>query len=123
MNKDQAAELEADLCQFTGTEAYHKFSPFSKLVLTDGVKYLCEKAGAYWLMDAIASYQKRCNADEMLRAFQIWTLTVEDSSGTLKCERDTNDVAITQNIPYTDFPMPSVKLYCIDGVILLPSEY
>jgi len=28
-----------------------------------------------------------------------------------------------EKIPYTDFPPGEVKLYLIDGVILLPSEY
>ena len=123
VTKETATNLEAELAHFTGTESYHRFSIISRLVLTDGVKYLCDKAGAYWLMDIIASYQQKCQKDEMLREFQIWTLTVEDRSGKVICERDTNDIAIKQDIPYTDFPMPSVKLYCINGVILLPSEY
>jgi len=118
-----ANELLSGMEQCTGTETYHKFSILSKLVLTDGVKYLCEKAGAYWLMDVIASYQAKCNQDEMLREFQIWTLTVKDGAGVVKCLRDTNDVAFTQDIPYTDFPLYEIKLYCINGVILLTSEY
>jgi hypothetical protein len=111
-----------DLNQFTGTDGYHRFSILSSLVLTDGVKYMCDKAGTYWLMDIIASYQHRCKKDEMLKEFQIWTLTVKDGKGKVICERDTDDVAITQDIPYTDFPLESVKLYCENGVICLPSE-
>jgi len=120
------AELEDALVQFSGTEAYHKFSPFSKLVLTDGAAFLAKNAGggAFWLMDIIASYQKQCEKDDMLRDIQFWTLTVhDDRSATLICERDTGNVAIKQEIPSTDFPLKSVKLYCQNGVILLPSEY
>jgi len=115
--------IESNLPYFTGTEAYHKFSILSNLKLTDGVKYLCEKAQCYWLMDIIASYQNKCNKDEMLKYFQIWTLTVKNGEAVVKCERDTNDIAITQKIPYTDFPLDSIKLYCDNGVILLTSEY
>ena len=114
--------LKSELAQFTGTHQWHKFSCLSKLLMSDGVQYLAEKAGAYWLMDVIGSYQMVCNKDEMLRDYQIWTLTVKDSKGVVKCLRDTNDVAITQEIPYTDFPMESIKLICENGVIMLPQE-
>jgi len=53
MNK---LELQKGLAGFSGTEAYHRLSPLhGKLVCTDGVKYLADKAGAFWLIDAIAS--------------------------------------------------------------------
>lgn len=26
-------------------------------------------------------------------------------------------------IDFTDFPLDSIKIYCVDGVIMLPSEY
>lgn len=119
----ETTELEAALAQFTGTEQYHKFSYCSKLVITDGVKYLATKANCFWLLDIIASYQPKCNKDEMLKEFQVWTLKVNNTTGKVICERDTNDIAITQDIEHTDFPLPSIKLYCINGVILLPSEY
>ena len=119
----KGTELTIALAHFIGTEAYHKFSILFSLKLTDGVKYLCEEARAYWLMDIIASYQKKCMRDDMLRDFQVWTLRVEDGAGVVICERDTGDIAIKQTIPYTDFPMDEIKLYCINGVILLTSEY
>ena len=121
--KQKALAIKNSLAQFTGTESYHKFSILSKLVITDGVKYLCDKASAYWLMDLIASYQSKCQKDEMLRDMQFWTITVNGSQAVVKCERDTNDVAFSQKIGYTDFPLDEIKLYCQNGVILLPSEY
>jgi len=120
------AELENALAHFSGTEQYHKFSICSKLVLTDGAAFLAANAGggAFWLMDLIESYQSKCVKDKMLRDIQFWTLTVhEDRSATIVCERDTNDVAFKQEIPSTDFPLKSVKLYVQNGVILLPGEY
>ena len=118
------ADLQQNLMMFTGTEARHRASGLStRLQMTDGVKYLCDAAQCYWLMDIIASYQPQCNKDEMLKYFQIWTLTVEGNSGKVICERDTDDIAIQQDIEHTSFPMDSIKLYCIDDIILLPSEY
>ncbi|MCK9598089.1 MAG: hypothetical protein M0R06_03545 [Sphaerochaeta sp.] len=49
-------ELEAGLAQFYGSEQWYKAS-FGGVVYTDGVKYLADHAGAYWLIDAVASYQ------------------------------------------------------------------
>jgi len=130
MNK---TEIENGLSQFTGTEQYHRFSIlFRRVVITDGVKWMAEKAGAFWLLDAIASYQPACLKDKMLREFQVWTLTTEQRSetnrrGHLKGERDTGDPkAIRQEIEYTDFPLDEIKLYvepCSAGqLIMLPSE-
>lgn len=117
-----ATDINNTLVHFTGTEEYHRFSRISRLVMTDGVKYLCNAAGAFWLLDIIVSYQGKCNRDPMLKDFQIWTLKVKGSKGVVTCERDTDDVAIKQAIPYTDFPLESIKLYCENGVICLPSE-
>ena len=124
MEATEINEIESTLAHFTGTENYHRFSIlFRNLVLTDGVKYLAEKCGAYWLMDVIGSYQKKCYKDEMLRDFQIWNLKVNDNEGVVTCERDTDDVAFSQKIPFTDFPLDKIKLYCSNGVIMLASEY
>lgn len=116
---------QSDLAQFTGTTQWYQHW-LKRFTYTDGVKYLADQAGAYWLLDAIASHQTRqLLSDSMLREFQIWTLTVnlEDKTAKLVCERDTDDVAVTQNIPYTDFPLPEVKLYLTGGVLMLTSEY
>jgi len=117
-----AVEIEDILNHCTGTSAYHKYSiiPFFP-VLTDGAKLLADMAECYWLMDVIGSYQTDAKLD---KDFQVWTLEVdhEEESGVVKGFNDT-DLIITQEIPYTDFPMEQIKLYLIRGVILLPSEY
>jgi hypothetical protein len=94
-----------------------------RLNFTDGIKYLAEKAGAYWLIDAIASWQPELNESD--REFQLWELTVNSDNGALlECRRDSGQPAIvTQKIDYTDFPLPSIKLFVQNGVLLLPSEY
>ena len=108
--------------QASGTTAYHRFSQFPGFpVITDGVLAVAEAAGCYWLLDIIGSYQD----DERLdKAFQVWTLTVsmEENSAVVRGYNDTTHI-ITQEIPFTDFPLDEIKLYLIDGVILLPSEY
>jgi len=122
--KHKPTLTETDLTQFTGTSQWYKHH--LGLLYTDGVRYLAEQGGAYWLLDAIASWQLQpvVQQDQLLQSIQFWKLTVnEDCSARLICERDQGDVAITQDIPFTDFPLREVRLYCQQGVLLLPSEY
>ena len=125
---------ETDLNQFIGTTQYYRY--LLGLKLTDGVKYLADEAGAYWLLDIIASYQtnqKICNEH-----FQIWELKLspkdEEAAKTkpptnrraavVTMKTDTNEpLLVRQEIMHTDFPLDSIALWLIDGVILLPSEY
>jgi hypothetical protein len=115
--------LEHDLRQFTGSENVYK--NFTGLRYTDGVKYLAEKAGAYWLIDAIGSYQRDKRLQiERLQEFQLWTLTVKENVGLLQCFEDSGVPAtLEQEIEFTDFPLPEIKLYVEGGVLLLPSEH
>jgi hypothetical protein len=120
----QHSLTEANLAQFTGSETLYQH-PFG-VRYTEGVKYMAEHGGAYWLIDAIASWQidPTVRNDRMLQQIQFWKLTVnEDRSATLICERDEGDIAITQEIPFTDFPLQEVRLYCQQRIVLLPSEY
>lgn len=111
----------SDLAYFTGTEAYYKFNIFSPLVLTDGTKYLADKAGAYWLMDEIAFANKLPNVKAQY--FQVWKLEVQGSKATLSCEDGNDNPVFAKPIDFTDFPLPEITVWCVDNVILLPSEY
>jgi hypothetical protein len=54
-------------------------------------------------------------------------LTVEELlkvlTDVLTCRRDKEDVAFTQMIGYSDFPLDKITIWVMDGIILLPSEY
>jgi len=120
--------LAYELSQFTGTENYYRLTPFPKTYMTDGTKYLADKAKCYWLMELIASEQRRLNKYE----FQTWTLKVENHKGRLTGTDGNGRVILSQVIEYTDFPMSEIELYlcltedCYNDtarVIMLPSEY
>ena len=108
-----------DLVQFTGTTQYYKH--WLGYNYTDGVQYLAEKGQCYWLLDAIFSYQD----DQSHVPFQLWKLDVNPDRSAILTMREDSDLPalVTQNIPYTDFSLDSIKLYLIDGVLILPSEY
>lgn len=109
-----------DLNQFTGTEHYYNYLGIK---LTDGVKYLAEAGGAFWLINIVASYQ---TGKIKKIPFQVWTLKVdlEKKTGVVTMKEDTGmPDLVTQNLEYTDFPLNEVSLWLIDGVLILPSEY
>lgn len=112
-------KLKAELAGFTGTENYYKH--FTGMLFTDGVKFLADKAGAYWLIDIVASYQ--CKLKNI--GFQLWTLKVNPDKTAIVTAKEDADmpILVTQEIQFTDFPLSEIELYCIDGVLILPSEY
>jgi hypothetical protein len=124
------ATEKIDLSPFSSSENFYKH--WLGLIYTDGVKFVADECGAYWLIDAIASHQPKARRDPMLRDFQIWTLTSKPTKGNprrviLECFRDTGcDASIKQTIPYSDFPfdrMPEdFQLYVENGTICLPEE-
>src|SRR6266545_2852011 len=65
-----AIGLEDELRQFIGTERYYRH--FTGMLYTDGIRYLADRAGCYWLIDVVASYQSELRAFP----FQGWDLTV-----------------------------------------------
>ena len=105
-----------------GADYYCRFSSIPGFpVITNNVRSLAEVAGCYWLLDIIGSYQYSKKLDV---SFQVWVLEVdlENSTAVVRGYNDTK-LIITQDIPFTDFPLEKLELYLMDGVILLPSEY
>ena len=124
---DLKTELETNLPCFSGSETFSRWSIlYPKFYLTEGAKYLAETAGAYWLMDVIASWQyKRAICFE---TFQVWTMTINQKhKARIVCDDGNGNELTAQIIPYTDFPLDEIKLYfCNQGtesVIMLPGEY
>ena len=121
-----AEDLQIELAHCHCSEIHYKH--WLGIRYTEGVQTLAEKGECYWLLDAIASYQpgEVIKSSPILQEFQTWMLTVEDGSAVLACYEDspsTCDPLITQDIPFTDFPLPEIKLYVEYGVLLLPSEH
>lgn len=75
MGNNEILQLRADLAQFTGTSHYYQID--RKTLLTDGTHYLCEQAGAYWLMAVFASYLHELKLEEW---FTVLKLDVTGSS-------------------------------------------
>lgn len=98
-----------------------------RLIYTSGVKFLCDEAGAHWLVDAIASYQGQ--PEVKAEEFQVWRLRVADTSATLTMtDGNTDKPIVTQAIGHTDFAEPEAEFYVVlspgqPAVLMLPCEY
>lgn len=114
-----------DLSQFYGTENYYQHF-LRQFVYTDGVHFLAEQCGAYWLIDAIASYQPKLKKKPRLRDMQFWKIVAKDGKAVLTCREDSGyKPAVTQDIESTDFPDTGDKgleLWVENEVLYLPSE-
>ena len=121
-----AYEIRRALREFRGTEKYYKhlFPGKSPILLTDGCNFIRERMNAFLIFDAILSYQ--CEKILIHVNFQIWELrqSKKDLSWLLTCREDSDKKPlITQTIEFSDFPIPEIKIWVIDKVALLPSEY
>jgi hypothetical protein len=154
MNKTELARLDENC----GTTAYYDFPPFPRFVLTDGTLALARHGDCFWLLQEIANAQSLpvIKNDSRLQEMQFWKLKKNlqpeqfapftvghllnynrppTAMATLVCERDSDDVAWTKDILYTDFPfdvLPECKIWVaptsLDGktlvrVAYLPSEH
>lgn len=131
----KAAILLAELRQFTGDLERFRHPLNRKLHYTPGVRFLAESAGAYWLIDAVASwigtpqYRAAVAADDRINDLHFWNLTVRGNhTATLTARVDSGmEPFIVQEIAFTDFCLESIDLWCgIDGqhyTLYLPSEH
>lgn len=102
---------QSDLRQFTGSENFYRHALVRSILYTDGVQYVAETGGAYWLIDEIALAQKY-DASIAGEEFQLWKLTVrEDRTATLACEDGNGRAVFSKAIEYTDFPLPEISFY------------
>jgi len=116
--KEKMTDLNDQFKDFYGTENYYKHW---KGVYTDGIKEMAERFKAYWLIDVVFSYQ-----DKKIGSipFQVWEITSTGEKATVEMKEDTDQpVLVKQEIGFTDFPEGIFKMYLIDNVLLLPSEY
>jgi len=122
MDKQEAHSLKQELQHFTGSESFHKNPLFPRYVYTEGVKFLAEKAGAYWLLDYILANQML----DILKTqpFQTWKITVlETEAAFIEVGDGDEKKLISFILTYTDFPLQELTLWLVDNTLMLTSEY
>ena len=119
--------IEEGLRNFSGSEQVYKFNLlFPNVLMTDGVRWLANKAECYWLLEMIASHIRAIKDDYMA----VCRLKVQGRTAVFTMDNGnagSDNVFVTQTIEYTDFPLDEIKLYVKEDaddkwIILLPSE-
>lgn len=114
-------KLIEELKQFYGSEQFYRNPLFPKFVYTEGVKYLAEQANCYWLLDHIFSNQYDLYL--AIEPFQSWKIKALDNKANIIVDDGNGKFIKEYPIEFTDFPLPEMKLWFIEGTLLLPSEY
>ena len=139
-DKMEAATLHANLRQFTGCEQWYRHSVARNVIYSEGMQYLAENGGAYWLIDAIASHiaanpkhKAARNLNSRFNDLHFWKLRKRDGGAVLEAVEDSGcKPVVTQEIEFTDFPFPADGEFTVyagtDGPgspvkLYLPSEY
>lgn len=126
MPKISSGQLASELAQFTGSETWHR-SINRTVTFTDGVAHFAEQAGAFWLVDILAT-----ELPKFVAAHDIVfvTMKVANHKATISALQDKDCPPLwTKRIGYTDCPEGEWKFYVAPGgpqgtvVIMLPSEY
>lgn len=115
---------EQELRQFTGSENWYRHSLVYPFLYTDGVKYVAEKGGAYWLIDKILTCQYHIKAlSKEPMCFWELTLNSKGQGARLICTDGNCKPVYSENIAFTDFPLRKIRFYFQNNVLFLPSEY
>lgn len=100
-------ELDALLAHAHGADTVYEHWT-QRLLYTEGVKHMADAAGAYWLVDAIASHRRNPATNPARAPFQLWTLspTADGRGATLTMREDSGgEILVCQLIEFTDFPL------------------
>ena len=114
-------ELLARLSSFTGsTKRWKDQTPFGEILLSEGCKFLREREESKWLFDLMQSHQTHLNNEE----FQEWiTERISEKEFMVTCTDGDDKTFATQKIQYSALPLDELKIWLVEGVYILPSEY
>jgi len=130
---DRAELVRAHERQANGAESFIRH--WLGMIYTGGMEYVAETCGAYWLLDAVASWQPKIRRKgPALAEFQVWRLRrrragrnagewVLDAWTDTPGEPGSVRLAV-QVIPYSDFPeeLAPFEFYVENGTALLKGE-
>lgn len=125
--KTQVNKIKAELQHFIGSESFYKI-PLIGTRFTDGIKYLADAAECFWLVtDASVIAKSLMSKSNFITVdFKRLSETEREES---QCEALINysdgngHIFETHKYHVTDFPLDELRLFFIDGTLMLPSEY
>ncbi|WP_165733693.1 DUF6876 family protein [Polaribacter sp. 20A6] len=123
----QHTTLKHDLQLFSGSENIYSL-PILGTKYTEGILYLVNKANCFWLLLDASGIAKSLLDKSYFITIDFKRLNKENQETTGKEATinygDGNDTILeSHSYNYTDFPLDELRLFFIDGTLMLPSEY
>ena len=117
--KAQVNQIMEGLKHFNGSELFYQ-TPLIRTRYTNGLKYLANVADCYWLITDISviaksliDFKRLSEEDQDFSGYEA-EITYSDGNGT---------IFETYRYNFTDFPLDELRLFFVDGTLMLPSEY
>ena len=125
--KSKANEIELELERFIGSEIVHQI-PILNTRFTAGIKYLMQVAECFWLVLDSSTIGKSLMDKSRFISIDFKKCSEEEKDGSgcgaiIEYGDGNGNILETQRYNYTDFPLDQIRLYFIDGTLMLPSEY
>jgi hypothetical protein len=119
--------FKSALEQFNGTENYYRL-PICGTLYTDGVQFLATEGKAFWLVTDASIVAKSLQDKSRFIIVDFKKLTANEKeklgyAAKVSYSDGNGQVFTTQFYHLTDFPLETLRLYFIDNILLLPSEY
>ena len=123
----QGNEIEENLQRFNGSETLYTF-PLIRTCYTEGMKYLATAAGAHWLITDTSVVAKSLMDKSPFITVDFKRLPKggHDYSGYLAVidySDGNGNVFETHRYNVTDFPLEELRMFFVDGTLMLPGEY
>lgn len=123
----QGKELKQELQQFSGSQTIYSL-PLFGTKYTEGILHLVNKANCFWLLTDTSIMAKSLLNKSYFITIDFKRLDVEkqDILGKEAVINygDGNDNILESHLyDFTDFPLDELRLFFVDGTLLLPSEY
>ena len=125
--KTQVNKIKSELEQFIGSETFYKI-PLIGTRFTDGIKYLADAAECFWLVTDASVIAKSLMDKSYFVTVDFKRLSEKEREES-QCEALINysdgngHIFETHKYHVTDFPLDELRLFFIDGTLMLPSEY
>ncbi|TXD83431.1 hypothetical protein ESY86_09650 [Subsaximicrobium wynnwilliamsii] len=125
--KTQANIILEGLKQFYGSDTYYEI-PLIKTRYTCGIKYLAENANCYWLVsDASLMAKTLMTKTEFVTIdFKRLSRKKQDYTGheaQLIYTDGNENVLECHGYSVSDFPLDELRLFFVNNMLMLPSEY
>jgi len=114
-------ELQEGLNQFTGAIVWYQPLLYPHFLYSKGVRYLATNIDCFWLLDFIFSNQSLATLKE--ETFQVWTIERENDKASITVSDGNGSVIEVFPLFNTFFPLKKQTLWCIQGRLILPTEY